>query len=405
MPAGRLPNSVVPVSSTVLPQSVRLAGGPGVLQESHGESINPAPAKGRRAERAIWSHALIVLFLIATTFSASPARAQLTRAVVCNILGPTQFAASGGIHTTISFALPALVDPPYTLTLDKQGYVAGTIWLNGVAIPAVTGRTIRSVYLKNNNTITLKFFEGTGSSLTVSVAGYAYQFASDYETLPPSPATSVASLPDSVDWRSQGAVTPVKNEGDCRDDWAFSSSGLAEDENFLYTGKLVSLSEQQLLDCMPTASCDEGSPSLAIQYVITNDGIDTAASYPYTALEGSMCKFNPTSIGATLAEITRIPPGNEQALQVAVAQQPISIVLNGNWYASYTSGVAAPNCAGPFAPDYRAALIVGYGTDGGTPYWIVKNSLGTAWGESGYFRILRGQNACGISNYAIQASS
>jgi C1A family cysteine protease len=195
----------------------------------------------------------------------------------------------------------------------------------------------------------------------------------------------------------------VKNEGACAADWAFSTTGLVEGVSFIGLGTLASLSEQELIDCTPTATCDEGSPVEASDYISMNDGIESEADYPYTATKGA-CEFSAARVVAHLGGISRIPPGDEQTLQAAVSQQgPVSVVLIGNWYDTYTTGIAGPDCKGVFAPEYRAALIVGYTeSTSGTPYWIVKNSLGTAWGMEGYFYIVRGQNACGIANYAIE---
>jgi hypothetical protein len=100
--------------------------------------------------------------------------------------------------------------------------------------------------------------------------------------------------------------------------------------------------------------------------------------------------------------------GDEDALTAAVDQQPISVVLISNWYAEYASGVANPSCSAT-PPTFSAALIVGYGTDSTTDpptsYWLVKNSLGTSWGENGYFRIVRGQDACAIADFALVQSN
>ncbi|KAH8285148.1 hypothetical protein KR054_005709 [Drosophila jambulina] len=212
------------------------------------------------------------------------------------------------------------------------------------------------------------------------------------------------TLPTSVDWRSEGAVTGVKNQGPCGSCWAFSTTGSLEGQHFRKTGKLVSLSEQNLVDCSGSYGnngCNGGSMTNAFNYIKDTGGIDTEDSYPYKAAD-NQCKFNRATIGATITGFVGLPPGDEGKLAEAVATiGPISVAIHvGASFQSYHSGIyIEPNCN----PNQRnhAVLVVGYGTEGGRDYWLVKNSWGDSWGEQGYIKMLRnGNNMCGISSDA-----
>lgn len=131
-----------------------------------------------------------------------------------------------------------------------------------------------------------------------------------------------------------------------------------------------------------------------------NNGDATEAAYPYTGRKGA-CKASSVTPSED-SEITgwKRVPMTENALGAAVDLEPVSVVINGNWFSSYTGGVANPDCESQI-PSFYSVLVVGYGSDGVQPYWKVKTSLGPNWGEQGYFRIVRNQNACGIADYAL----
>jgi hypothetical protein len=228
-----------------------------------------------------------------------------------------------------------------------------------------------------------------------------YEFADDYADI--LPAALSAPAPTLVDWRTKGIVTGVKNQGGLQADWAFSATGALEGAWGISKGSLVGLSEQQIVDCAATtASCPNAnrSPAVALKFILDVRGAATASAYPYTARVGS-CKASTAAV--TLSSLRRSPMGDELALEALLQTRgPVSVVLNGNWFDGYRGGIASPDCAAR-PPVFAAALIVGTGFDSATstPYWIVKNSLGTAWGESGYFRLIRGQNKCGIADFAI----
>jgi len=216
---------------------------------------------------------------------------------------------------------------------------------------------------------------------------------------------SAESLPKTVDWRKKGYVTPIKNQAQCGSCWAFAAVASLEGQHFKKHNKLVSLSEQNLVDCSgPEGNfgCEGGLPDQGYQYIIDNKGIDTEKSYPYTAQDGN-CAFNKKTIGATISAFTDIATGDEKALQKAVATiGPISVGIDASQdsFQSYTSGIYDEENCSTTQLDH-GVTVVGYGTDNGKDYWLVKNSWGTSWGLKGYIKMSRNaNNQCGIATLA-----
>jgi len=214
---------------------------------------------------------------------------------------------------------------------------------------------------------------------------------------------SVKDLPAQVDWRDKGYVTPVKDQGQCGSCWAFSTTGAIEGFHFNQTGKLISLSEQQMVDCSwLNMGCNGGRQSFAFKYVKDNGGLMPEDQYPYKAV-GGKCVFNQNAAVAKIGGSKGVGFFSESSLQTAVANiGPISVSMDasGADFRLYKDGIYNPASCGRFILDH-AVLAVGYGTDKDGDYWLVKNSWNTTWGMEGYFKLARNAgNKCGIATSA-----
>lgn len=210
---------------------------------------------------------------------------------------------------------------------------------------------------------------------------------------------------DTVDWREKGAVTVVKNQGQCGSCWSFSATGSLEGQHFLKDGgELVSLSEQNLMDCSTAEGnngCKGGLMVRAFEYVIRNGGIDTEASYPYQA-HNEICRYEASNRGATCQNYERIPEDSTSGLMEACSTiGPISVAMDASLqtFHFYKQGVYSDYKCSSTKLDH-GVLVVGYGNTEGEDYFLVKNSWGANWGMDGYFMISRSRNMCGIATQA-----
>ncbi|KAM4690738.1 cathepsin K-like [Rhinophrynus dorsalis] len=210
-------------------------------------------------------------------------------------------------------------------------------------------------------------------------------------------------IPEYIDYRKKGYVTPVQNQGYCGSCWAFSSVGALEGQLMKKTGNLIALSPQNLVDCdTDNYGCGGGYMTNAFGYVRDNGGIDSDAAYPYIGQDEG-CLYNPTEKAASCRGYKEIPVGSEKALKRAVAHVgPVSVSIDASLpsFHFYSKGVYYDPSCNPEGINH-AVLAVGYGNEKGIKHWIIKNSWGDQWGKKGYVLLARDKkNACGIANLA-----
>jgi len=278
-------------------------------------------------------------------------------------------------------------------------------------------QTIHSHNAMGNNSYTLgmnKFGDMTSAEFKAQYLGYKHR-EQPYlraKNTPHQKIHNVAAYPTSVDWRNANtnpknvvAVTPVKNQQQCGSCWAFSTTGSVEGAWAAAGHPLVSLSEQQLIDCSGSfgnQGCNGGLMDQAFEYIISNKGICSEDSYPYTAQDGN-CQTC-TSV-ATITSYSDVPSGQETSMMDFIQKGPISIAIEADQYVFqfYSGGVLDDSSCGTQLD--HGVLVVGYGVDSLKPYWSVKNSWGSDWGESGYIRLVRNKNECGLALSASQPYS
>ena len=210
---------------------------------------------------------------------------------------------------------------------------------------------------------------------------------------------SEKDLPDEVDWSAKGACTEIKQQGECGSCWSFSATGAIEGARFIKNGELVSLSEQQLVDCSAiqgNLGCNGGNMDWAFDYVKITP-LDTEKEYPYNGnLLPNACTASGKGTGAITA-YKDVTPNSVSQLKAAIAIGPVSVGVEGNLmtFMDYAGGVITEGCGK--TPNH-GVLAVGYGTDPTYgPYFKIKNEWGPIWGEDGYARIAAtDDNVCGI---------
>jgi len=205
------------------------------------------------------------------------------------------------------------------------------------------------------------------------------------------------AVANSVDWRTSGAVQAIKDQGQCGSCWAFSAVSAMESAHKIQSGSLLSFAEQQLVDCSTTSfGCNGGNAGLAFRYYGTH-GAMAESSYKYTAKNGT-CQYSDNNTGVKASGHTNVLGSNVTQMKNALAQKPLSVAIEADQsvFQSYKSGIFNSTACGTSLD--HATNVVGWGSENGTEYWIMRNSWGTTWGDKGYMRlaIVEGNGICGI---------
>ena len=224
--------------------------------------------------------------------------------------------------------------------------------------------------------------------------------------------------PSDYDWRQHNAVTPVKNQGMCGSCWSFSTTGNIEGVHAVATGKLISLSEQELVDCDKTdQGCNGGLMDNAFEQIEELGGLETEEDYKYEGQAGK-CRLDKSKIAVNITGYHDVPVGDEIAMRNQLLETgPLAVALNAMWMQFYRGGVSHPwkRLCSPKMLDH-GVLIVGYGVEPANPdhvpfpkkeqpFWTIKNSWGPSWGEDGYYRLYRGDGTCGIDQYVTTSEA
>jgi len=219
------------------------------------------------------------------------------------------------------------------------------------------------------------------------------------ESIPKLTNAPIVNAPAAFDWCNSGHCTGVKDQGQCGSCWAFATAENIESVSSIKGRGLPTLSPQQIVDCdAGEQGCGGGDPQQAYQYVVQQGGLDTEASYPYRAVQGS-CKFNPSTVGAKITGEANGFGGSEQQMAANLAgNAPFSIIVDASSWQFYQGGILS-SCGQNLD---HAVIAAGYDMNAG--YWRVRNSWGSGWGEGGFIRLRFGSNTCGMTTEVLTAT-
>jgi C1A family cysteine protease len=276
------------------------------------------------------------------------------------------------------------------------------------------------VFINQINSLNLSYTLGHNQFSGMDIAEFR-----QYRTISPfAPAQSVETkqslvhyaLKESVDWETVGAVSPVKDQGQCGSCWSFSTTGALEGAVFIKTGILYRFSEQQLVDCDTFKNggkdhgCNGGLMDNAFSWVGKNNGLCMEADYPYvsgTTQTAGTCKTSCLTVQSSdVKTYVDVEPNSDDAFMLALSKQPVSVAIEADQreFQLYQSGVFTGSCGTNLD---HGVLAVGYGSDAGVDYYRVKNSWSVNWGEKGYIRLGRGakyNNGAGQCGILMSAS-
>ncbi|CAG4943400.1 unnamed protein product [Colias eurytheme] len=211
-------------------------------------------------------------------------------------------------------------------------------------------------------------------------------------------ALSLSDAPDAFDWRSKNVVSRVKDQGRCGSCWAFGASGAVESQYAIVNKKIQEVSEQQLVDCDRKSSGCEGTDRLENPFIyFIENGAMSEEDYPYKAKNGK-CKYDKTKVLVTVqgCRSVQLDDDEEKLKKFLHEHGPATVGVDASALFGYKSGIVSNSQCKSDGVNH-AVLLVGYGTENGIPFWIIKNSWGKKFGEEGYFRIQRGNNCLMIA--------
>lgn len=289
------------------------------------------------------------------------------------------------------------------MTEHGRKYASGDEFVKRLAIFAENDQFVEEHNADKTQTYTVAHNQFSDMTNAEFVATYLRAMPRDWSGTG-SRVHEAAATPSSWDWEDKGAVTGVKDQGQCGSCWSFSSTGGLEGAYQIKYGKLESFSEQQLVSCdtVGNSGCNGGSMDLAYTWWQSNSPC-YEDDYPYTSgttKKDGTCDTSCSGVyNARVSSHTDVKSNDESALASAVYQQPTSVAVDaaGLGWQMYSGGVMTGRCGTNLD---HGVLTVGYGSDSGTDYWRVKNSWGTGWGEDGYIRLEKGKDQyggqCGI---------
>ncbi|XP_039127793.1 cysteine proteinase 2-like [Dioscorea cayenensis subsp. rotundata] len=264
--------------------------------------------------------------------------------------------------------------------------------------------------IRSTNKKGLRFTVGINEFTDMSFDEFKSKRLIEWNTsVPLANRTRIYNLTDAVaplmkDWRNDGIISPVRQQGDCFACWAFSAAGAIEAAKNKLENQTVTVSVRQLVDCSTAdGGCEGGRTDSAFLYVARNGGINSDPSYPYTGTEGT-CSFDPNHIAAKVTGVEWVHYGDEEDLEKVVGLiGPVSVGIQAEGdFLDYKGGIYRTTSCGDPGKLNHAMLVVGYGLDyfDDQPYWILKNSWGDGWGVGGYLFMEKGTNMCGVAYVA-----